>query len=94
MSFHVFSLFKTFQKALSLSLRLVQILHPFFCRFSLNLSQGLCRLAPVRPFLLFLFWFNHIFHAFKGEFRTYRNLGVLVFSMFSFKIDQWVFIIG
>ena len=88
------SLFKTFQKALSLSLWPIQIQSQFFCHFPLNLSQGFCRLALVRPFYPFFFGLISFFMHLKGKFWTYEILGFLVFSMISFKIDQWVFIVG
>ena len=88
------SLFKTFQKALSLSLWPIQIQSQFFCRFPSNFLQGFCLLAPVRPFYPFFFGLISFFMHLKGKFRTYGILGFLVFSMISFKIDQWVFIVG
>ena len=85
------SLFKIFQNALSLSLSLqpIHIQSNFFCCFRSIFLKGFCLLASVRLFFPSFFSFFFFFlHAFKGEFQTYRNLGFLVFSMISFKIDQ------
>ena len=61
----------------------------FFLLFSLNFSQRFLSSSFGKTILPFLFQFFFFFlHAFKGEFQTYRNLGFLVFSMISFKIDQ------
>ena len=59
-------------KSLSLSLRLIQIQRQIFLSFSLNLSQRFWSSRTEKTILPFLFWFNLIFHAYKGKFRTYK----------------------
>ena len=89
---HVLHYFKTFQKLFG-SLSSTNPPQPNFFRFLPIFSQRFLSLRIGKTILPFLFWFNLIFHAFKGKFRTYRNLGFLVFFIISYKIDQWVFVV-
>ena len=66
--FHVFfTISKFFKKLFPLSSTNPNSLS-IFCCFPTNFSQGFCRLAPVRPFYPFFFWFNFIFLAFFHAF--------------------------
>ena len=46
------------------------------------------------PLLLFLFsCFHALFHAFKGYFQTFLNLGFLLIQCYFFEIDHWVLLV-
>ena len=46
------------------------------------------------PVILFLFsWFHALFHAFKGHFRTFLNLGFLLIQCYFSEIDHWVLLV-
>ena len=76
------SIFKIFQKALSFSLRPIQIQSQFFVVFPQIFFKFFCLLAPVRPFYPFFFGLISFFQAFKnrygertGKWANYRFSG-------------------
>ena len=87
------SLFQKFQKAILSLFDWSRFKDKIFVIFPQSFSRFLLS-STSKTLLPFPFWFNLIFYAFKGKFRTYGIFGFLVFSMISFKIDQWVFIVG
>ena len=83
--------FKLFQKHFSLS-SIGQGFQSIFCCFPFLSSKAGKTLLSL---LLHLFTcFMHFFMHTLGIFRTYENFGILMFSISSFKIDQWVFVVG
>ena len=69
-----------------------------FLLFSLKFLQGFLSSKAGKTFLpllfSFIFMFHALFHAFQGECQTYENLGFLLISFNSFKINHWVFVMG
>ena len=83
--------FQIFSKALSLFLLDWSNLS-LFCHFLPNFSQVSLSSSVGKTFLPFLFQFIHNFHAFLLKFLNLRLLGFLIFRLFSFTFDHWVFV--
>ena len=45
------------------------------------------------PLILLFSWFHALFHAFKGNFRTFLNLGFLLIQCYFSEIDHWVLLV-
>ena len=85
-----------FQTFLSLS-DLARLHRRFFVIFYLIFAMFFSHKADKTfiPLLLFLFsWFHALFHAFKGNFRTFLNLGFLLIQCYFSEIDHWVLLVN
>ena len=94
--FHVFVTIQTFQKFfLSLS-SFGQGSKKNFLSFSFKFLQGFLTSKAGKTFLPFLFHLFFMFHAFIfilfGKISKLRKIWFLLISIFSFKIDHWVFV--
>ena len=83
------SLYSNFSKSFLLSLSLFnRSSSSDFLLFSSKFFSRFLSFCAGKTFLPFIFHFIHIFHAFfthfKGIFRTYRNLGSLIFELIYF----------
>ena len=80
------SLFKLFQKVLSLSLQSVKVQSKIFCRFPSNFFKGFWLLRSVRPFCPSFFFYFHvscIFFILFGKISNLRKIGVFIdFNLF------------
>ena len=65
-----------------------------FCHFLSNFLQSFCLLAPVRPFYPFFFGLVSFFMHLREIFGPIGFWDFFMFGLFSFTIDQWVFVIG
>ena len=84
-----------FQTFLSLS-DLARLHRRFFVIFYLIFARFFSHKAGKTfiPLILFLFsCFHALFHAFKGYFRTFLNLGFLLIQCYFFEIDHWVLLV-
>ena len=76
--------------SLSLSLRSVKDSKLNFLSFSLKLFARFLSSKASKTLLPLIFIYLHvscIFSCILGKFQTFENLGILMFSIFSFKID-------
>ena len=86
---------KLFQPFLSLS-DLARLHRRFFVVFDLIFARFFSHKAGKTfiPLLLFLFsCFHALFHAFKGYFQTFLNLGFLLIQYYFSEIDHWVLLV-
>ena len=90
--------FQIFSKAFSLSLldRSNLSFFFFFGRFLPKIFKRFLSSSLSKSLLPFFFHSNHLFHVvflfFCWDFRTEYVLGFLIFGLFSFTFDSWVFV--
>ena len=87
--------FKTFSTFLSLP-DLARLHRRFFVVFNLIFARFFSHKAGKTfiPLLLFLFsCFHALFHAFKGYFWTFLNLGFWLIQCYFSEIDHWVLLV-
>ena len=85
--FTCYSLFQKFQKAIRSLSSTDPDSKTNFLLFSLNLSQRFLSSSTGKTILSFLFWFNLIFHAFKGKILNLWDFGV--FGIFNDFFQNW-----
>ena len=83
-----------FETFLSLS-DLARLHRRFFVVFYLIFARFFSHKAGKTfiPLILLFSWFHALFHAFKGNFRTFLNLGFLLIQCYFSKIDHWVLLV-
>ena len=64
----------------------------FYFLFSALIFQGFLSSCPSKSLLTLLFQLIHIFHAFFMWFLNIRFLGILMFGLFFFNFNNWVFV--
>ena len=89
---HVFFTLFNFSKSFLLSLFDQSTSNLLFVVFFLIFLKGFCLQVSVCPFYPFLFFLFTYFMHFRCNFRTYWILGFLIFGLFSFKLNHWVFV--
>ena len=82
------SFFQTF-----LSLRLGKAAQSLILSFSTSIFARFFSLKASKTILSLLLFLFSCFHAFKGYFRTYLNLGFLLIQGYFSKIDHWVLLV-
>ena len=82
------SFFQTF-----LSLRLGKAAQSLILSFSTSIFARFFSLKAGKTILSLLLFLFSCFHAFKGYFRTYLNLGFLLIQGYFSEIDHWVLLV-